>query len=152
MTGARLGELSAAFIGAQSIGNLIWGVAADRSGFRATFLASLSLWVLAVLLLMQATTNFQLIVVFAVLGAGLGGFQMSSQNLVLEFGSRENLPMRIAVANSASDLVGAIGAVVGGFASVALGYVTLFWIAIVCQLAALAIVVVLVDEPRRRLQ
>ena len=152
MTGARLGELSAAFIGAQSIGNLIWGVAADRSGFRATFLASLSLWVLAVLLLMQATTNFQLIVVFAVLGAGLGGFQMSSQNLVLEFGSRENLPMRIAVANSASDLVGAIGAVVGGFASVALGYVTLFWIAIACQLAALAMVVVLVDEPRRRLQ
>lgn len=150
MTGARLGELSAAFIGAQSIGNLLWGAAADRSGFRATFLAALSLWILAVLLLMQATSAVQLVVVFGALGAGLGGFQMSSQNLVLEFGSRENLPMRIAVANSASELVAALGAIIGGFLSVALGYMTLFWIAIACQLTALAIVVLLVDEPRRR--
>ena len=34
-------------------------------------------------------------------------------------------PMRIAVANSASELVGAIGAVLGGILSVAFGYVAL---------------------------
>ncbi len=80
----------------------------------------------------------------------MGGFQMSAQNLVLEFGSRENLPMRIAVANSASELVGAIGAVAGGFISFAAGYTTLFLLAIGFQLTAIAIVGFFVDEPRRR--
>jgi len=75
---------------------------------------------------------------------------MSAQNLVLEFGSRENLPMRIAVANSASELVAAIGAVLGGILSVTIGYTALFWIAITFQVTALLIVALSVDEPRRR--
>ncbi len=150
VTGARLGSLSAAFIGSQGLGNLFWGAAADRTGFRAVFLASLSLWVLAVIVLMEATTNAELMLVFGGLGLGMGGFQMSAQNLVLEFGSRENLPMRIAVANSASELVGAIGAVLGGILSVAFGYTALFWVAIAFQVAALLVVAFAVDEPRRR--
>mgnify|MGYP006944203270 CR=1 FL=1 len=40
--------------------------------------------------------------------AGFGGFQMSAQNLVLEFGPRSDLPMRIGVANSASEFVAAL--------------------------------------------
>jgi MFS family permease len=148
--GQQLGELSAAFIGAQSAGNLAWGVAADRVGFRAIFIASLGLWILAVLVLMQAASLAWLLAVFAALGAGLGGFQMSAQSLVLEFGSRQNLPMRIAVANSASELVAAIGAVAGGAIGAVLGYTTLFWIAVAFQLAGLAIVVFFVDEPRGR--
>jgi MFS family permease len=150
ITGARLGDLSAAFLGAQGAGNLVWGAAADRTGFRAVFLASLGLWVLAVVILMGVTSDAQLIFVFGALGLGMGGFQMSAQNLVLEFGSRENLPMRIAVANSASELVAAIGAIGGGLIAVALGYTTLFWTAIVCQVAALLIVAFAVDEPRSR--
>jgi len=150
VTGVRLGELSAAFIGAQGFGNLVWGGVADRTGFRAVFLAALGLWVLAVIVLMEATTDTELIFVFAGLGLGMGGFQMSAQNLVLEFGSRENLPMRIAVANSASELVAAIGAVLGGILSVTIGYTALFWIAITFQVTALLIVALSVDEPRRR--
>ena len=113
-------------------------------------IGSLGLWILAVLVLMQTTSLVWLLAVFAALGAGLGGFQMSAQNLVLEFGSRENLPMRIAVANSASELVAAIGAVAGGAIGAVMGYPTLFWIAVAFQLAGLAIVVFFVDEPRGR--
>jgi predicted MFS family arabinose efflux permease len=75
---------------------------------------------------------------------------MSAQNLVLEFGSRHNLPMRIAIANSASELVGAVGAVLGGLLVAVLSYVAVFWIAIAFQVAAIAVVVFFVDEPRRR--
>ena len=92
--GGRLGALTAAFVVGQSVGNLLWGLVADRRGFRIVFLSSLTLWVLAALLLMSATSYGSLLFVFTVLGAGLGGFQMSAQNLVLEFGSRRNLPMR----------------------------------------------------------
>jgi predicted MFS family arabinose efflux permease len=77
---------------------------------------------------------------------------MSAQNLVLEFGSRRNLPMRIAVANSASDLVAALGAVLGGVMAGVLSYAGVFWVALGCQAAAGAIVAWFVDEPRRRSQ
>lgn len=150
MSGEQLGILTGAFVLTQSVGNLVWGVVADRRGFRSVFLASLSLWVLAVLLLMEAEEFRRLVIVFAAVGAGVGGFQLSSQNLVLEFGSRQDLPMRIAVANSAAELVAAVGAVLGGVLGAAFSYVPLFWTAIGFQLAALAIAAFLVPEPRRR--
>ena len=150
LSGANLGALTAAFVFATSVGNLLWGLAADKRGFRAVFLASLALWVLAGLLLMQTRSLGPLLLVFATLGAGLGGFQMSAQNLVLEFGSRRNLPMRIAVANSASELVAAVGAVAGGVMAAAFSYVAVFWTAIVFQLVALVLVLFWVGEPRRR--
>jgi MFS family permease len=150
LSGASLGILTAAFVFAQSTGNLLWGLAADRRGFRAIFLASLFVWILAVLVLMGTEGFGPLIAAFAGLGAGLGGFQMSAQSLVLEFGSRRNLPMRIAVANSASELVAAIGALAGGLLVAAFSYVFVFWLAIAFQVGALAIVLVWVDEPRTR--
>jgi MFS family permease len=150
LSGASLGILTAAFVFAQSVGNLLWGLAADRRGFRAIFLASLLMWIVAVLVLMGSHSFGLLVAVFAGLGAGLGGFQMSAQNLVLEFGSRRNLPMRIAVANSASELVAAIGALAGGILIIAFSYVLVFWLAIAFQLGALAIVIFWVNEPRTR--
>jgi MFS family permease len=148
--GERLGLLTGAFVLMQSVGNLFWGIVADRRGFRSIFLVSLSVWILAVLLLMEATGLESLLVVYAALGAGLGGFQLSGQNLALEFGARDDLPMRIAVANAASDLVAAIGAVLGGVLVAAFSYLPVFWTAIAFQLAALALVIWGVDEPRRR--
>ncbi len=150
LTGSRLGELTAAFLLAQSAGNLFWGLAADRRGFRAIFIASLVLWISAVLLLMGSNEFTSFVFVFGGLGAGLGGFQMSTQNLVLEFGSRHNLPMRIAVANSVSELVAAICMGLGGVLAGAWSYRAVFWIAIGFQVIALAVVTFLVDEPRRR--
>ncbi|MCH6551748.1 MAG: MFS transporter, partial [Planctomycetes bacterium] len=67
-----------------------------------------------------------------------------------EFGRRRNLPMRIAVANSASELVAAIGAVLGGVLAAALGYASVFWIAIGFQVVAMGIVLVFMEEPRKR--
>jgi MFS family permease len=148
--GRELGTLTGAFVLMQSVPNLAWGLIADRLGFRAVFLAALTLWIGAVLLLMQTTGFGWLVAVFGALGAGLGGFQMSAQNLVLEFGSRRNLPMRVAVANSASELVAALGAAVGGLLTLVVPHVAIFWTAIVFQVAALTIVAFFVDEPRRR--
>lgn len=148
----ELGAVSAAFILALSIGNLAWGLIADRRGFRTVFLASLATWMLSVLLLLGADGVPRLLAVFAGLGAGSGGFQMSAQNLALEFGRRRNLPMRIAVANSAANFVAAVGAVLGGVLAGLLSYVGVFWIALGFQAAAFALVSLAVDEPRRRAQ
>jgi MFS family permease len=152
LTGKSLGLLTRDFLLAQMLFNLIWGVVADRRGFRAVLVAALSLWILSVLLLMQAQALGSLQLVFVGLGAGAGGFMMAAQNLVLEFGSREDLPMRIAVANTTSQLMLAIGPVLGGVLLLVSSYLTLFCVAIAFQLASLALMIFLVEEPRRRTQ
>jgi MFS family permease len=148
--GAELGWLTGAFVASQSFFNLGWGLLADRRGFRLVFVASVALWIATALLLMSAASFGMLVAVFAGLGAGMGGFQLSAQNLVLEFGSRRNLPLRIAVANSASELVGAVGPLLGGLLVVTVSYASVFWTAIAFQLAALFIVLRYVSEPRGR--
>jgi MFS family permease len=152
LTGKSLGLLTRDFLLAQMLFNLIWGVVADRRGFRVVLVAALSLWILSVLLLMQAQALGPLQLVFVGLGAGAGGFMMAAQNLVLEFGSREDLPMRIAVANTTSQLMLAIGPVLGGVLLLVSSYLTLFCVAIAFQLASLALMIFLVEEPRRRNQ
>jgi MFS family permease len=148
--GAELGQLTGAFVFAQSVGNLGWGAIADRFGFRLVFLAALAVWMLAAVALIFTDHYAVLLGVFAAIGLGLGGFQMSAQSLVLEFGSRQNLPMRIAVANSASELVAAVGSLAGGVLAVAVGQVPVIWAAVACQAVAFALVCVGVREPRRR--
>jgi len=150
LSGADYGLITAAFVAAQSGGNLLWGLVADRRGFRFVFLASLALWMISVWFLIDAADVSRLVGVYLGLGAGLGGFQMSGQNLVLEFGRRRHMPMRIAVANSASELVAAVGVVFGGLLAAAIGYVGVFLVALGFQLTAALVVLLRVPEPRRR--
>lgn len=148
--GTELGILTAAFQLAQTTTNLAWGLIADRTGFRLTFISAIGVWIFSVILLMQAETFPALILAFVGIGAGLGGFMLSSQNLVLEFGSRQNLPMRIAVANSAAELMGGLGPLLGGVLAFQFSYLPLLWTAIVFKLAAIAVAVVYVRDPRHR--
>jgi MFS family permease len=150
ITGQTLAILTPCFLLANSTTNLLWGWVADRTGFRLVFLVSVSVWVLSVLVLMASDTVLGFGGAFFGLGAGLGGFMMSAQNMVLEFGLREDLPLRIAVANSASEFVGTIGPLLGSAIAIAFSYEALFCVAISFQLAAIARVMFFVDEPRRR--
>jgi MFS family permease len=150
LSGAELGQLTAAFLLAHSAFALLWGLVADRRGFRTTFQLALVVWILSALLLLRTSGFATLLVVFAALGAGMGGFMMASQNLVLEFGARENLPMRIAVANTTSEAVGVAGPIAAGLLADAFSYVPVLALAIACKAAALATMFFFVDEPRRR--
>ena len=148
--GIEIGVLTMAWMLAMTAANLFWGWLADRNGFRVVFLGSVGVWVVSVLVLMSASGLGELALVFVGIGAGMGGFQLSSQSLVLEFGSRSNLPLRIAVANTASELIGAIGPILGGVLAVTVSFLPVFWTAIVCQSAAFLLMLVFVREPRHR--
>jgi len=89
------------------------------------------------------------IVVFVGIGAAVQGFQNSSQNLTLEFGDRDNLPMRIAIANTASEIAGTIGPLLGGILAAALGYESVFIAAITFLVIGGTIVTIYVPEPRK---
>lgn len=150
LTGTNVGVLSTAFVLANSVANLGWGILADRAGFKRVFVLSLALWIVSVIALMSADTLTGFVLVFLGIGTGMGGFQMAAQNMVLEFGDRSDLPLRIAIANSAQELVGAIGPLLGGILAVGFGREIVYEVAIGFQLAAIAVVALLVDEPRHR--
>ena len=89
-------------------------------------------------------------IVFAGLGSGQGGFQNSTQNIILEFGTREDLPMRIAMMNTGIALMNAVGPLFGGLIAHSLGFTAVFSISAVMLAISFATVLFTVKEPRSR--
>ena len=150
LTGQTLGIITFAFTIAGTFSNLAWGAMADRRGFRGTFLLSISLWVLSTLLLLVASGLWATVLVFVGIGAAVQGFQNSSQNLTLEFGDRDNLPARIAIANTASEVAGTIGPLLSGVLAAMLGFEAVFAASITFLVIGGIVVRIYVPEPRLR--
>ena len=165
LDGKNLGLVSLAFLGADTVTNMGWGLAGDRFGFRATFIVALVVWVAATVLLMAAPTipgmhlahigpalgvHALIFMAFFGLGAAGSGFMMSSQTMVLEFGARDDMAMRLALTSTAQGAMSALGPLAGGLIAVTLGYEVLFGVSIGFLAAALVILVTLVEEPRFR--
>lgn len=150
LTGPTLGVLTVAFTISGTISNLIWGAIADKRGFRLTFLCAISLWVASTLLLMVAINLWMTTLVFVGVGAAFQGFQQSSMNLTLEFGDRDNLPVRIAIANTASEFAGTLGPLLGGLLAASLGYESVFVVSMLFLVVGGVVVRIYVPEPRYR--
>ncbi|MEE4280533.1 MAG: MFS transporter [Pseudomonadales bacterium] len=149
LTGQLLGMVTFAFTLAGTVSNLVWGSIADRAGFRLVFLLSIAMWVIATLLLIFSSGVFLTVLVFIGIGAAVQGFQNSSQNLTLEFGNRDDLPVRIAIANTASEIAGTIGPLLGGLLAAYFGYLSVFICSIGFLVIGGAVVRFYVPEPRR---
>jgi len=126
LTGPVLGTLTMAFTLAGTFSNLAWGALADRRGFRLALLVSIALWIVATLALLFSSGLLATTLVFIAIGAAFQGFQQSAMNLTLEFGERDELPMRIALANTASEMAGTVGPLLGGILAAVLGYPAVF--------------------------
>ncbi len=165
LDGKNLGLVSLAFLGADTATNMIWGLAGDRFGFRSTFIGSLVVWVAATFLLIGAPTipslhwasvgpaldvHALIFIAFFGLGAAQSGFLMSSQTMVLEFGARDDMAMRLALTSTTQGAMNAIGPLAGGLIASTLGYHVLFGVSIAFLVAALVILFARVREPRFR--
>jgi len=150
LTGANIGLESLVLLEGDSLSNLIWGPIGDRLGFRASFIGSMGLWIVATLVLLLAASPLLVLIAFFGLGAAQAGFQMSSQTMVLEFGAREDIAMRLGLSQTAQGLMNSIGPVIGGLIAVAAGYRPVFVISMVFEAIALALLIFIVDEPRYR--
>ena len=150
MSGATIGELSFAYLMADTATNLIWGYLSDKTGFRSTFLVALVLWIGSTGLLMGVHTLPMFMLAFFGLGAANSGYQMSSQNMVLEFGHRDDIAMRLALSNTAESTMAAVGPLIGGLIAAFIGYHTVFWVAMICEAAALGLLLAFVEEPRTK--
>ena len=150
LTGAAIGLLSLAFLGADTVSNLAWGYIGDRTGYRLTFIAAVLVWLAALALLLAADGPVPIVVAFFGLGASMSGYMMSAQTIILEFGGRDDLPMRLALSTTAETAIAAAVPLLGGVLAAVLGYVPLFWLSIGFLAAALVTLLFLVREPRTR--
>jgi MFS family permease len=159
LDGKNLGLVSLAFLGADTLTNMGWGLAGDRFGFRSTFAVSVCVWIAATGLLMAAPfigghggASVRGLIFFAFfgLGAAQSGFLMSSQTMVLEFGARDDIAMRLALTTTAQGAVSAIGPLAGGLIAALAGYEVLFAVSLAFLALSLIILLSLVEEPRFR--
>ena len=148
--GATLGLLSFAFLGADTASNLLWGYLGDKTGFRIVLIASLAGWVGATLMLLNLHEPGWIFAAFALLGASLSGYMMAANTMILEFGNRDDLPMRIAVSATAESLTATAGPLIGGVVAEIYGYDVVFMASLGFLAAALVILVTAVRDPRRR--
>lgn len=145
-----LAVLSLAYMGADTISNLAWGYLADRQGFHSTFVISTALNIAGVAGLLFSDSLPLFAVSFFLIGAGQSGFLMATSNLVLEYGHPHDVPMRMALSNTAEGAMGALAPLVGALLVTVWGYEIAMWMTIVTMSAALVLLILKVDEPRRR--
>jgi len=75
---------------------------------------------------------------------------MSSQTMVLEFGAREDMPMRLGLSQTAQGLMNTAGPLAGGVIAFLAGFRPVFYLSIGFEALALALLLFVVDEPRYR--
>jgi MFS family permease len=149
--GETLAILSLAYMAADTITNLVWGYLADRQGFRSTFVISLAINIVGVAALMMSHSLTTMAISFFLIGAAQSGYLMSTSNIVLEYGHRHDIAMRMALSNTAEGAIGALAPLLGAGLVVAFGYESAFYATMATMALALGVLVWKVDEPRKRL-
>lgn len=149
LDGATLGLLSLAFLGADTVSNILWGYLGDRKGFRVVLVLSIAGWIASTVVLMTLGTSAAVFLAFFGLGAAQAGYMMASQTMILEFGHRDDLSMRIGISATAEGVTATLGPLVGGAVADLLGYDVVFGASLGLLVAALLTLTVIKD-PRRR--
>jgi hypothetical protein len=134
----EIAHATVAFFAAGTVANLVWGQLADRTGFRAVFLAGAGIWWTALgWMLTTPPSAASAVPLFLLVGAAQSGIQMASVNLVYEFTEHGELGVRIAVVNAVGELFGAIAPLVGGAIADRWSYPALYATALAFSLLAL---------------
>jgi MFS family permease len=150
VSGTVIGLLSLFYLGADTLTNLAWGFAADKFGFKSTFVGALLFWIAAAALIMNAHAFPLIAAAFFLQGIANAGYQLSAQNIVLEFGHRDDIAMRLALSNTAENTTMAVGPFLLGALAGLAGYQIVFGLSIVMEITALVVIVWKVEEPRKR--
>ncbi len=148
--GTTLAILSFAYMGADTVSNLVWGYLSDRQGFRSTFLYSTAINIIGVGAMMFGNSIETFGFAFFLIGIGQSGFMMSTANIVLEYGHPHDVPMRMALSNTAEGAVGALAPLIGAGLVIVWGYEASLWATIATMATALVIAMWKMEEPRRR--
>lgn len=143
---------SVAFLVTQTVSNLFFGKVSDRAGNKIVFFMAMVVWVISILLLISSYSFFGFLSAFAGLGFGLAGYQIATQNILLEFGESDELPMLIAVSDTISHLMMSVAPLLGGLIYGKFGYLALFSISIIAKLICILILLKMADPRKSRFE
>lgn len=150
MTGTTFAHLTTAFLLADTVSNLLWGYLGDRGGFRSSFVIALVLWIGSTALLIFSHGEPALIAAFFGLGAAQSGYNMSSTTMVLEFGAKAEVAMRLGISSTVEGLMSSLGPLLGGILVKYVHHLPVFLLAMALQAVALVVLLLAVKEPRLR--
>jgi len=148
--GSMLAVLSFSYMAADTVTNLVWGYLGDRQGFRSTLVIAMAINLVGVAAMMMSHTLITFVIAFFAIGAAQSGYLMSTTNIVLEYGHHHDVPMRMALSNTAEGAMGALAPLIGGGLVLLWGYESAFCATMLTVALALVILVWKVDEPRNR--
>ncbi len=148
-TPAHAARFTAVITAVSVVAGPVWGYLGDAGGNRRAVIASGALAGAAALLALLAPSLGWFYGVFALHSAAIAGIALAAANMVMEFGPPARAPLYVAVHSSCTMPVLALGPVLAGAASQAVGYQAVFAAAVVLAFAGAA-VWLRVAEPRGR--
>ena len=144
---ATVGLYTAALLVGQTTGNLAAGFIADRVGHKRSLQVGLSGVVAAYLLAWLSPAPIWFNVVFFLVGMATGIAIVSGVLINMEFSRPERRPTYVGIANTTMGIGSVASPLVGGLLAL-WGYNLLFAVSAMFGLAALLMLVTLVQEPR----
>ncbi|MGI5838514.1 MAG: MFS transporter [bacterium] len=152
LTGANTGFL-VAYLGStlhvsRALGNLFWGMVAQRYGYKVPLELSFSIFALAAILAVSSNSFLLFLLVFAITGLAQAGLMMATMNILMEFGQIQNRTSYIGISAAISGLVGGLAPMIGGLLSDYFSFQALFLSTAVISLASTAAMLRYVQDPR----
>jgi MFS family permease len=145
---ATVGWYTAALFIGQTLGNLIAGVLADRRGHKITLELGQVTAILAFGMAFFAPAADWFYVIFFFVGMAAGITTVSGVLSVMEFSRHEHLPTYVGIGNTVSGLGSLVAPIIGGVLAF-YSYHALFGVSTLVSVAALALLLWGVKEPRR---
>jgi len=146
---ALLGVLTGSLMVTQMVSNPLMGVIGDRWGHRQAMLLGTVAAIIAPIVALLAPTVGWLFVVFVLIGVSTVCFWLVGITLTLQFGSVQDRPAYVGLANTLTAPAGVIAPLLGGWAIDAAGYPTMFILALVGGILAVAVLALAVHDPQQ---
>lgn len=144
-----IGIFTALVLGAQTITYVLWGYLGDRRGYKGVMvLSALFAGSAAVLALLAGSIGLYLCV-FILLGFYMSAVMLGYMNIVLEFSPPEERPTYIGLGHTMLALPLTVAPLLGGFLIDKIGYRFVFGLTALVAFVGLAILILMVKEPRR---
>lgn len=136
LDGVAIGSLITTQMVGAMVSNFLWGNLSGRGRNRLTAKLSILLQIIAIVLAFNATSLYEYIAIFFLVGASMDGSRIASSNLILKIAPADKRPIYIALQMNIVSF-GMFFSIIGGVILHYLNYTVLYGSAIVMLLAAL---------------
>jgi MFS family permease len=138
LDGVAIGSLITTQMVGAMVSNFLWGSLSGRGQNRLTAKLSISFQIVAITLAFGASSLYEYLIIFFLVGASMDGSRIASSNLILKIAPAQKRPIYIALQMNIVSL-GMFFSIIGGVILHYLNYTVLYSSAIITLFAALCL-------------